>query len=77
VDILGREAAEVTIRRHGDSPECDVIVASRGRAMLLKFPNYDRAAQWARLECKSYKIAAGFSVEWAEGNVVQLPVAKG
>jgi hypothetical protein len=75
MDALGRDVAAVRIRRHGDSPECDVVVVVRGREMVVKCPNYDQAAEWARLECKSYKSSEGFSVEWADGYVGHLPVA--
>jgi hypothetical protein len=71
--VLGRNVAEVRILRHGDSPECEVVVVVCGREMVVKCPSYHRAVQWARLECKSYKIAEGFSVEWANGYVGQLP----
>jgi hypothetical protein len=73
--VLERNIAEVRILRHGGSPECEVVVAACGREMVVTCPNYHRAAQWARLECKSYKIEEGFSVQWADGNVRQLPIA--
>ena len=47
---------EVTIRRYPDSPICDVVVVVRGREMVHRCRNYRQAGQWARLECKSYKI---------------------
>jgi hypothetical protein len=47
---------EVTIRRYPDSPICDVVVVVRGQEMVLRCRNYRQAVQWARLECKSYKI---------------------
>jgi hypothetical protein len=48
--------AQVTIRRYPDSPICDVVVVVRDREMVLHFRDYCRAVQWARIECKSYKI---------------------
>jgi hypothetical protein len=56
-------AAEVRIRRHSDMPECDVLVAYRGKTMSVRCRDYAQAAKWARIECKSYKIDAGFTVE--------------
>jgi hypothetical protein len=61
--IRTTHVAEVRIRRYGDRGECDVVVLARGKEIVLKFPDFDQAAKWARLECKSYQIEAGFSVE--------------
>jgi len=61
-----RHVAEVRILRNGNYPECEVVVNVRGREMVIKCPNYDRAARWAQLECRSYKIAEGFLVEGIE-----------
>ena len=47
---------EVTIRRYPDSPICDVVVVVRGREMVHRCRNYRQAVQWARMECRSYKI---------------------
>ena len=58
-----KHAAEVRVRRHSDAPECDVVVAIRGLEMSLRCRDYNQAVKWARMECKSYKIAAGFIVE--------------
>ena len=55
--------AEVRVRRHSDVPDCDVIVVFRGREISLRCRNYKQAVEWARIECKSYKIAGGFTVE--------------
>jgi hypothetical protein len=57
------EHAEVRVRRHSDVPECDVVVAIRGQEMSLRCRDYNQAVKWARIECKSYKIAGGFTVE--------------
>jgi hypothetical protein len=46
----------VTIRRYPDSAICDVVVVVRGQEMVVRCPTYFQAVQWARLECKSYKI---------------------
>ena len=46
-----------------DVPECDVVVFFRGQAMTLRRRNYDQAVEWARIECKTYKVADGFTVE--------------
>ena len=56
-------AAEVWVRRHVNSPECDVVVFVRGREMSLRCRDYNQAAEWARVECNSYKVAGGFTVE--------------
>ena len=61
--ITEHTAAEVRVRRHSDVPECDVVVAIRGQEMSLRCRDYNQAVKWARIECKSYKIAGGFTVE--------------
>ena len=33
-----------------------VVVAVRGREMVIRCPTYFEAVKWARMECKSYKI---------------------
>jgi hypothetical protein len=48
--------AQVTIRRHADSPHCDVVVVLRGQEMVLECRDYDQAVKWARIERKTYKI---------------------
>jgi len=40
-----------------------LVVAVRGLEMSLSCRDYNQAVKWARMECKSYKIAAGFIVE--------------
>jgi hypothetical protein len=47
---------EVTIQRYPDSPTCDVVVVVRGREMVHRCRNYRQAVQWARMECRSYKL---------------------
>jgi hypothetical protein len=61
--MIAEHTAEVRVRRHSDISECDVVVAVRGQEMSLRCRDYNQAVKWARIECKSYKIAAGFSVE--------------
>jgi hypothetical protein len=46
----------VTIRRYPASPVCDVVIVVRGQEMVVRCRDYRQAVQWARLECKSYKI---------------------
>ncbi|WP_315831112.1 hypothetical protein [Bradyrhizobium prioriisuperbiae] len=50
----------VSIRRHDDGPEYDVIVVHRGKQLVLRCPDYRGAVQWARVECKSYRIPENF-----------------
>ena len=63
ISMIAEHVAEVRVRRHNDVPECDVVVAVRGLEMLLRCHDYNQAVKWARIECKSYKIAGGFTVE--------------
>ena len=56
-------SAEIRIRRYDGVRECDVVVCFRGLAMTLRCRNYDQAVEWARIECKAYKVADGFTVE--------------
>ena len=49
--------AAVWIRRHDNAPDCDVIVAIRDDQILIRCKNYDQAVKWARMECKSYRVA--------------------
>jgi hypothetical protein len=60
-------SAEISIRRYNGAPECDVIVVFRGQELSLRCPDYDQAVKWARLECKSYKVTQGFTVERPKG----------
>ena len=60
---IAEQAAQVRVRRHSDVPDCDVIVVFRGREISLRCRNYKQAVEWARIECKSYKVAGGFTVE--------------
>jgi len=55
--------AEVFIRRYSHIPICEVVVAIRGRELLIKCKTYDAAVKWAQMECKSYGVIAGAVVE--------------
>jgi hypothetical protein len=61
--LITEHAAEVRVRRYGDNPECDVVVAFRGQEISIRCRDYSQAVKWARIECKTYKIAGGFTVE--------------
>jgi hypothetical protein len=61
--MIAEHAAEVWVRRYDAVPECDVVVAVRGREMSLRCRDYNDAVKWARIECKSYKVDGGFTVE--------------
>ena len=63
ISVIAEHAAEVRVRRHSDVPECDVVVAFRGQEMSLSCRDYYQAVKWARIECKAYNIAGGFTVE--------------
>jgi hypothetical protein len=43
--------------------ECDVVVFFRDQEMTIRCRDYEQAVKWARIECKSYKVADGFTVE--------------
>ena len=58
-----KQSAEVRVRRHGNAPDCDVVVTFRGKEISIKCRDYDQATKWARIECRSYGIASGFAVE--------------
>jgi hypothetical protein len=61
--MITEHVAEVRVRRYGDIPECDVVVAVRGQEISIRCRDYNQAVQWARIECKSYKIAGGLTEE--------------
>ena len=52
----------VWVRRYQNSPECDVVVAFRGRELVLRCRDYQQAVKWARIECKAYKLPDNFAV---------------
>ena len=79
--MVADEAAEVRIRRYSHSPECEILVSVRGKEICLRCSDYDQALKWARIECKSYRIA-GVSVEWIDetttdrvGSTIEEPTA--
>jgi hypothetical protein len=47
------QVAQVRIRCYRDGLECEVVVAVRGKEMILKCPDYEQAVKWARIECRS------------------------
>jgi hypothetical protein len=61
--MITAHSAEIRVRRYDGVPECDVVVFFRGQAMTLRSRDYDQAVKWARIECKAYKVADGFTVE--------------
>jgi hypothetical protein len=65
--MIAAHSAEICIRRYNGAPECDVIVVFRGRELSLRCRDYDQAVRWARIECKAYKVAKGFTVERSMG----------
>lgn len=60
-------SAEISVRRYNDASECDVIVVFRGQELSLRCRDYDQAVKWARIECKTYKVSKGFTVERPAG----------
>ena len=62
MSMIAEHIDEVRVRRYSDVPECDVVVAVRGLEMSLRCRDYNQAVKWARIECKFYKIAGGFTV---------------
>jgi hypothetical protein len=68
--MIAAHSAEICIRRYNGAPECDVIVVFRGRELMLRCRDYDQAVKWARIECKAYKVAQGFTVERPNGALI-------
>jgi hypothetical protein len=60
---MSEHAAEVWVCLYNGVPEYDVVVAVRGQEMSLRCRDYNEAAKWVRIECKSYKVDGGFTVE--------------
>jgi hypothetical protein len=56
----------VSIHRHSNSSECDVIVALRHREMVVRLPDYSRAVKWAQMESKAYNLPSTFESEEGE-----------
>jgi hypothetical protein len=73
--LIAAHRAEIRIRRYADAPECDVIVVFRGRELSLRCSDYDEAVKWARIECRSYKVAQGFAVERKGALLAKLSAA--
>ena len=75
--MIAAHSAEIRVRRYDGVPECDVVVFFRGRAMMLRCRDYDQAVEWARIECKAYKVADGFTVERHRPNQTTHPTVSG
>src|SRR5262245_12388340 len=73
--MIAEHSAEICVRRYADAPECDVIVVFRGRELSLRCSDYDEAVKWARIECKTYKVAQGFTVEHKGALLAKLGAA--
>ena len=71
--IRATQVAEVRIRRYGDRRPCDVVVIVYGKEMILKCPDFAQAVKWARLECKTYQVESGFSVELSGERGIHSP----
>jgi hypothetical protein len=63
VTKFSAHSTEVRVRRHNGVPECDVVILFRGKEIIIRCRDYDQAVKWARIECKSYRVADGFIVE--------------
>jgi hypothetical protein len=61
--MITAHSVEIRVRRYDGVPECDVVVFSRGQEIMIRCRDYEQAVKWARIECKSYKVADGFTVE--------------
>lgn len=61
--MVAEHTAEVWVQRYTNGSECDVIVRYRDREMSIRCRDYRQALQWARIECKVYNVAHGFTVE--------------
>lgn len=55
--MSAQQLATVRLKRFRNAPDCVVIVSRRGDEMSIKFKNYEQAARWAQMECKSYRLA--------------------
>jgi hypothetical protein len=76
--MITHHSAEIRVRRYDGVPECDVVVSFRGHAMTLRCRDYDQAVEWARIECKAYKVAGGFTVERHQPNqTIRQPPIQG
>ena len=61
--MITAHSAEIRVRRYDGVPECDVVIIFRGQEIMIRCRDYDQAVKWARIECRSYKVADGFIVE--------------
>jgi hypothetical protein len=61
--MITEHSAVIRVRRYDGVPECDVVVIFRGQEIMIRCRDYDQAVKWARIECRSYKVADGFIVE--------------
>ncbi len=59
--VSRKQTVDIQIRRYPGVAECDVVVAARGREIIITCPDYDRALRWAQMECKSYKVTPQFA----------------
>jgi hypothetical protein len=56
----------------GNRDGLDQNYSSRG-SQVLKCPDFAQAVKWARLECKTYHVESGFSVELIGEPDIHLP----
>jgi hypothetical protein len=75
--MITHHSAEICVRRYDGVPECDVVVSFRGHAMTLRCRDYDQAVEWARIECKAYKVAGGFTVEHQPNQTIRQRPTQG
>lgn len=61
--VTSVHSTEVRVRRYNGARECDVVIHFRGKEIIIRCRDYEQAAKWARIECKSYRVADGFIVE--------------
>jgi antibiotic biosynthesis monooxygenase (ABM) superfamily enzyme len=55
--MSSQQLAAVCLKRYRNVPDCVVIVARGESEMSVRFRDYEQAARWARMECRSYRIA--------------------
>jgi hypothetical protein len=62
--ITTEHAAEVRVRRHNDVPECDVMVAFRGKEMSIRGRDLTKQSNGQGSNAKPIRLqASGFTVE--------------
>src|SRR5215510_10066506 len=69
--MIAAQSAKICIRRYDGAAECDVIVVFRGRELSLRCRDLDQAIKWARIECKAYNVAKGFTLERPKGALLE------